>query len=224
MKKFIISISIILLMVLAISFFKYGDKLKGTVEVNQYKTDFEKWVNDKNFTDGVLYLEGDKGAEVLKREISNCAYVDCDVEEIKRTQGTVVIEVKKPDLKKGVDLLILSAQSGNSLASSKLLTFLVGKINHKTENPDIYLIKQFEIDTGLNYDKYKNVINMAWKKGSESDKCCFCEYLAGELFEYGVLDNTKDLRKAKNHYTAASKICPSNNIYSLLSLNKVKKL
>lgn len=191
---------------------------------DRYKTDFERWVNDTNYTDGVLYIEGDKGAEVLQREISNCAYVDCDIEEIKETQGTVKIEVKKPDLKKGVALLIESSKSGNSLAAAKLLTFLTSNINHKTESPDIYLIKQFELDTGLNYEDYKNAISMAWKNGSKSNKCCFCEYIAGELYEYGALGYEKNITKAQKHYKAASLICPDNNIYSMMSKNKAQRL
>ncbi|MCT7563153.1 cytochrome b/b6 domain-containing protein [Aliarcobacter butzleri] len=192
---------------------------------NNASSDLAKWTNDEDYINGVLYIEGDKGAEVLLKEISNCPYEKCKKEDIDQTQfGTKKIEIKKPDFKKAIELLKISSDRGNALASEKLLTFLTQRVDYKSHKPNQYLVNLLYEDTGLTIESYKNLINKAWQDGVKTNKSCLSQYLAGEIFELGLVENKKDIKIAKKYYEKASQICPSNNIHSHLSKSKLSTL
>lgn len=189
--------------------------------------EFEKWANDDNYINGVMYLEGEKGAEVLLKEISNCPYEKCKAKDIDQTQfGTKLIEIKKPDFKKGIALLKEASNNGNVLATEKLLTFLMQRVDYKSYKPSGYLVKLLEEETGLKLQEYKDLINKSWKNGVTTKKSCLSYYIAGDFAENGILNNTKDLEDAKEYYEEAIAICPQSNISyhmaqsRLLILNK----
>ena len=60
----------------------YGIISSQSLYANEFKTDLDKWSNDSKYIDGVLFIEGDKGADVLLKEISNCPYEKCKMEDI----------------------------------------------------------------------------------------------------------------------------------------------
>lgn len=187
--------------------------------------DLERWVTDINYLNGVMYLEGDKGAEVLTKEIKNCPYEKCKLEDLEKKQfGVKTIEIKKPDLKKAIELLRISSNNGNALASDRLMKFLIGRIDYKSKIPSDYLLNQLKEETGLSYDNYKAIINKTWKEGIETNKSCLSEYYAAEIVENGYLGNQVDTAFAKTHYQKASLICPEKNLFKVLSTGKVSKL
>lgn len=203
----------------------YGIISSQSLYANEFKTDLDKWSNDSKYIDGVLFIEGDKGADVLLKEISNCPYEKCKMEDIDQTQfGTKVIEIKKPDFKKGISLLEESSDGGNALASEKLLKFLTQRIDYKSKNPSGYLVSLLHEETGLSLNDYKKLINKTWKNGVKTEKSCFSEFLAAEIKENGLLDNSKDTEIAKKYYERALSICPKSNINFHLATSKLTNL
>lgn len=189
------------------------------------KNDLVIWANDKNYIEGVLYIEGEKGADVLIKEISNCPYDKCKLEDVEKTQfGTKNIEIKKPDYKKAIEFLRISSNSGNPLASEKLISFLIKRIDYKSNTPNDYLLKQLKDETGLDFNDYKAIINKTWKEGVKTNKSCLSEYTAGELLEKGLMNNEKDIAAARIHYQRAINICPDKNLYKLLAQGKIDRL
>lgn len=189
------------------------------------KNDLVIWANDKNYIEGVLYIEGEKGADVLIKEISNCPYDKCKLEDVEKTQfGTKNIEIKKPDYKKAIEFLRISSNSGNPLASEKLISFLIKRIDYKSNTPNDYLLKQLKDETGLDFNGYKAIINKTWKEGVKTNKSCLSEYTAGELLEKGLMNNEKDIAAARIHYQRAINICPDKNLYKLLAQGKIDRL
>lgn len=205
--------SVIFISLFSMSFF---------AENSQANNDLEKWVKDNNYINGVLYLEGEKGAEVLKKEVSNCPYEKCKLEDVNKMQfGTKTIEIKKPDFKKGIELLGKSSDDGNALASEKLLVFLSQRIDYKSQNPNSYLLDLMKEETGLSLNDYKVLINKVWKNGVKTNKSCYSQFMAGEIFEKGLLGNEKNNELSLSYYKKASEICPSNNINSHLAKSKL---
>ena len=189
------------------------------------KNDLVIWANDKNYIEGVLYIEGEKGADLLIKEISNCPYDKCKLEDVEKTQfGTKNIEIKKPDYKKAIEFLRISSNSGNPLASEKLISFLIKRIDYKSNTPNDYLLKQLKDETGLDFNGYKAIINKTWKEGVKTNKSCLSEYTAGELLEKGLMNNEKDIAAARIHYQRAINICPDKNLYKLLAQGKIDRL
>jgi cytochrome b561 len=197
----------------------------GTPLFAEEKSDLAKWANDKNYIEGVMYIEGEKGFDVLVKEVSNCPYDKCKLEDIDQTQfGTKKIEIKKPDFEKAIILLTKSSETGNPLASEKLLTFLTKRIDYKSKKPNGYLVKQLKDDTGLSLNQFKNVINKTVKEGIKTGKSCFSEYLAAEMNEKGILGNSVNTTNAIEHYKKATEICPSNNLFKMLANGKYNSL
>jgi hypothetical protein len=189
------------------------------------QTDLNKWLNDKNYIEGVLYIEGNKGFDVLTKKISNCPYDKCKMADIDQTQfGTKNIEIKKPDFKKAIELLSISSESGNPLAAEKLLDFLTKRVDYKSKKQNGYLVKKLKEDTGLNIQEYIVLVNKTVKEGIKTHKSCFSEFLGAELYERGALRNEKDLSLALKHYQNAEAICPSNNLFKMLASGKVNSL
>lgn len=189
------------------------------------KNDLVIWANDKNYIEGVLYIEGEKGADLLIKEISNCPYDKCKLEDVEKTQfGTKNIEIKKPDYKKAIEFLRISSNSGNPLASEKLISFLIKRIDYKSNTPNDYLLKQLKDETGLDLNTYKAIINKTWNEGVKTNKSCLSEYTAGELLEKGLMNNEKDIAAARIHYQRAINICPDKNLYKLLAQGKIDRL
>lgn len=189
------------------------------------ENDFLRWTKDQDYIDGVLYIEGEKGADILIKEISNCPYDKCKVEDMDKTQfGTKKLQIKKPDYNKAIELLRGSSHNGNALASEKLLSFLLKRIDYKSKKPNGYLLNQLKEETGLDFSSYKAIVNKTWKEGIITNKSCLSEFTAGELLEKGLMDNTLDLLLAKEHYKKAATICPEKNLYKLLAQSKIDKL
>lgn len=187
--------------------------------------DLNNWTTDQNYLEGVLYLEGSKGYETILKEITNCPYDKCKAADIdKKGFGTKNLEIHKPDFKKAIELLSVSSSSGNALASNKLVQFLIKRVDYKSQVPDEYLVKQLKEETNLDYIEYKKLINKVIQNGITSNKSCVSEYYYGEILEYGILDNQKDLKKSQEHYKKAQEICPENNLYKMLANSKIKKI
>jgi len=188
-------------------------------------SDLEKWINDKNYTSGSMYLDGKEGYETLIKEISNCPYDKCKAADVdKDSFGIKKIEIKKPNYQKGIELLLISSNNGNPLASDKLLKFLTKRLNYKSNKPNGYLLKLFTDETKLNYKEYVTIVNRAVLNSAETKKSCFSEYLYGEINELGLLGNDKNISNALIHYKRANRICPDTNLYKMLSEGKVKEL
>lgn len=189
------------------------------------KNDLARWAKDTNYIEGVMYIEGEKGFDVLVKEVSNCPYDKCKLEDIDQTQfGTKKIEIKKPDFQKAITLLSKSSETGNPLASEKLLTFLTKRIDYKSKKPNGYLVKQLQNDTGLNLEQFKTIINKTVKEGIKTEKSCFSEFLAAEMVEKGILGNSENKNDAILHYKKASDICPANNLFKMLASGKYNSL
>lgn len=198
----------------------------GLITPNSLKADndLNNWTTDQNYLEGVLYLEGSKGYETILKEITNCPYDKCKAADIdKKGFGTKNLEIHKPDLRKAIELLSISSSSGNALASNKLVQFLIKRVDYKSQIPDDYLVKQLKEETNLDYLEYKKLINKVIKDGITSNKSCVSEYYYGEILEYGILDNQKDLKKSQEHYKKSQEICPENNLYKMLANSKIKK-
>lgn len=188
-------------------------------------SDMNNWSTDQNYLEGILYLEGSKGYETILKEITNCPYDKCKAADIdKKGFGTKNLEIHKPDFKKAIELLSISSSSGNALASNKLVQFLIKRVDYKSQIPDEYLVKQLKEETNLDYIEYKKLINKVIQNGITSNKSCVSEYYYGEILEYGILDNQKDLKKSQEHYKKAQEICPDNNLYKMLANAKIKKI
>lgn len=188
-------------------------------------SDMNNWTTDQNYLEGILYLEGSKGYETILKEITNCPYDKCKAADIdKKGFGTKNLEIHKPDFKKAIELLSISSSSGNALASNKLVQFLIKRVDYKSQIPDEYLVKQLKEETNLDYIEYKKLINKVIQNGIISNKSCVSEYYFGEILEYGILDNQKDIKKSQEHYKKAQEICPENNLFKMLANSKIKKI
>lgn len=85
-------------------------------------------------------------------------------------------------------------------------------------------MKQLKEETNLDYIEYKKLINKVIQNGIISNKSCVSEYYFGEILEYGILDNQKDIKKSQEHYKKAQEICPENNLFKMLANSKIKKI
>lgn len=189
------------------------------------QSDLNRWANDNNYIEGVLYMEGEKGAEILRKEIANCPYDKCKLENVEDNEyGSKIFEFVKPDYKKSIELLSKSSKEGNPLASTKLLKFLVKRIDYKSKKPNGYLLKELKADTGLNYEEYKSLFNKTLEEGIETQKSCISEFLFAETRETGILKNDIDKNLAKEHYKKAVEVCPSNNLYKMLANGKLNRM
>lgn len=189
----------------------------------EVETDFAKWSSDQNYIDGVMYLEGEKGAQILKLELANCPYEKCiNATTKKEVTGFKIIDIKKPDYKKAIELLKVSSLNGNPMASDKLLSFLLKRINYKSKNPDKYLLELLKKDTGLDYNAYKGVVYEMIENGTKTKKACYSSFVAGEFYEGGYLGFVKDEEKSKKHYSDASEICVDTSFYKMIATSKVK--
>lgn len=187
--------------------------------------DFTKWANDKSYIDGVLYLEGQKGAAVLLKEISNCPYDKCKNADVdNKAFGSKTIGIKKPDYKKAVHLLSQSSANGNVLASNKLLEFLTGRIDYKSKNPSGYLLKQMKEETGLDYSSYKKLVTKTVQEAAKTNKSCYGSYLSGELHEVGALGYKQSNEQALLGYKKAFDICPEDSLYKMMAQSKINKI
>lgn len=198
--------------------------LIGSTPMHATKSDLSKWANDNDYIEGVMYIEGEKGFDVLYKEISNCPYDKCKLEDVDQTQfGTKKIEIVKPDYKKAIDLLITSSNNGNPLASEKLLHFLVKRIDFKSKKPNGYLLNVLKEDTGLNYDEYRKLVLKTIDNGLKSKKSCYSAYLNAEILEKGLLKKKTNKEEAIKYYKKALDICPDNNMFKIISSSKVKR-
>ena len=101
---------------------------------------------------------------------------------------------------------------------------MIKRIDHKSNTPNDYLLKQLKDETGLDFNDYKAIINKTWKEGVKTNKSCLSEYTAGELLEKGLMNNEKDIAAARIHYQRAINICPDKNLYKLLAQGKIDRL
>lgn len=192
---------------------------------NEDLSDLERWANDDKYIDGVLYIEGNKGAEILLKEISNCPYEKCKEQDINKiTSGTKTVEIKKPDFKKAIESLKESSDNGNALASEKLIRFLVKRLDYKSEKPNDYLLSMLKEETGLNYEEYKKILNNSVNSGIKSKKSCYSFFIKGEILENGYMENKKDKAEAIKNYEKAKEICPKNNMNWFLAKSKLESL
>lgn len=193
---------------------------------NLYAKDMDNinWLKDQNFINGMLYLNGKRGEIELTKQIANCPYAKCRKSNVNKNNplNLVTIKVDKPNYKKAVALLYLSAKKGNLLAGDKLISFLVKRVNYKNYEPDKYLLKLLKKDTGLNFKEYKQMLVKIINIGSSS-KSCIANYMKGELLNNGYLNQKINKSKAKIFYKKAVNYCPKNNIYYFLATSKIPK-
>lgn len=189
------------------------------------QSDFYKWINDSYYTEGVVYIEGQKGQEILIKEISNCPYDKCKQADVNTTQfGSKKIEIVKPNYKKAIELLTISSANGNALASNRLLQFLVKRIDYKSKQPNDYLLKQLEVDTSLTLHEYNKLIYKIINNGIQTNKSCYSEFLYAEINEFGLMEIQIDKKIALKHYEKANEICRETNLYKMLAEGKVNTL
>jgi len=181
------------------------------------------WLQDKNYINGIMYLNGVKGAEIIKKEITNCPYDKCKKLNMgKNGKGPVsILKVKKPNYKKALELLIKSSNSGNAFASDKIVMFLSQRLPYKSKHQMDYMLKQLKKDTGLSYDDYIYIFKQAAQHGYISEGCA-SSYFAGELLSHGYLNTKIDKNLAKKAYKRAYMSCPNNNMYKILSKSKIR--
>lgn len=192
------------------------------IHAKEKELDFTRWKNDKNYLEGVMYLEGEKGAEVLKIEFANCPYDKCADEDTNKSSVAVkTIDVKKPDYKKAIELLVLSSSNSNALASDKLLAFLLKRIDYKSKKPNGYLIDLLKRDTALSYEQYKDIVIQTMRDGVKTKKACYSTYMTAEFHSNGYIGFDKSQGEAQKYYSLASEVCPANSFYKTMALSKL---
>lgn len=185
------------------------------------ESDFTKWKNDKNYLEGVMYLEGEKGAEILKIELANCPYEKCASEDTDKASVAIkTIDVKKPDYKKAIELLTASSSSGNAIASDKLLSFLLKRVDYKSKKPNGYLVNLLKKDTALSHEQYKNIVLQTMKDGVKTKKACYCFYTTAEFYDNGYMGFYQSKEKSLEYYSLAAEICPTNSFYKTMASAK----
>ena len=185
----------------------------------------DKWLVDKDYVEGMMYLNGQKGVNTILKEISNCPYEKCRKSDVSQDQvlSTIVISIDKPDYKSGVKSLYKSVQKGNFLAADKLVDFLIKRVNYKSNYPDEYILELLNKDVGLSYTEYKEMIKKTIEIG-QNGKGCSSVFIGAESFENGYLGFEKDEIKAFKYYKKAYENCLSTTYHYLLAKNKVEKL
>lgn len=184
-------------------------------------SDLSRWVNDKDYIEGIGYLEGSKGFDIIKKQISNCPYDKCKSADVDLTQfGTKTIEIIKPDYKKAISYLVKSSDKGNALASDKLLEFLSKRIDYKSKKPNGYLVNLLKEETGLSLNEYNSLLVKVAHNGSKTNKSCFSEFFLGEAYENGIVGVNVDKDLSITHYRKAEMVCPQNNLFKMLAQGK----
>jgi len=181
------------------------------------------WLQDKNYLNGIMYLNGSKGASLIKKQISNCPYDKCKILNMgKKGKGPVsILLVKKPNYKKALMLLQKSSNAGNAYASDQIILFLSRRLPYKTKHQMEYMLNQLKKDTGLSYDDYVRIFKNAARNGYFNGGCS-SSYFAGEMLSYGYLYTKIDKKMAKQAYKQAYHSCPNNNMYKMLSGTKMR--
>ncbi|MBW6487537.1 cytochrome b/b6 domain-containing protein [Sulfurimonas sp.] len=190
----------------------------------QKESDFTRWKNDTNLLEGIMYLEGEKGAEILKIELANCPYDKCASEDTDKSSVAIkTIDVKKPDYKKAIELLSISSANGNAIASDKLLDFLLKRTNYKSKKPNWYLVDLLKKDTSLSYEEYKSTVINVLQNGVKTNKACYSTYMMAEFYSNGYMGVHKSREEAIRQYDLASEICPENSFYKMMAVSKNRK-
>lgn len=197
----------------------------STNSLHAQDIDNSSWLKDKDFINGMLYLNGKKGVTELTKQIANCPYAKCRKSDTnkKDTLNLITIKVDKPNYTKGITLLYKSVQKGNILACNKLIDFLIKRVNYKDYEPDKYLLKLLKKDTDLDFVEYKKMLLNAVDIGASS-KSCVANYIKGELLANGYLEQEINKTKANIFYKRAANYCPKTNIYQILATTKIKKV
>lgn len=189
--------------------------------MNAEEVERDKWLKDSNYIEGMLYLDGKKGLNVILKEISNCPYEKCRKSDVSEDNilSTITIEVHKPDYKKAVQKLHEASKNGNFLAADKMVEFLIKRVTYKSSNPDEYILEMLKEDLDIDYSKYKEIMSVAIETGTKS-KGCSSSFIGGEIYEKGYMGMKKETNKAKNFYKTAIEYCPENSMYKLLAKKK----
>ncbi len=185
----------------------------------------EQWINDSNYIQGVVYLTGEQGADIIKKEISNCPYDKCKTANIEKKEFNpiTVIEIKKPNYKKAVGFLYESMRNGNVLAAEKLVGFLMGQLDYKSKEQDSFLVEKLEQDVGINIERYKEIFIDSSTLGVRSGKGCVSSFVYGEIFEFGLLGKEKNKEESVKGYSGAYNNCKDDTMYKILAKNKAIK-
>lgn len=181
----------------------------------------DKWLQDNDYIEGMMYLDGKKGLNTILKEISNCPYEKCRKSDISddNVLRTIKIEVGKPDYKIAVQKLSTATKNGNFLAADKLVDFLIKRVNYKSLSPDKYILELLNEEVGIDYSKYKEIMINAITVGSSS-KGCTSSYIGAEIYEKGFMNVNIDQSKANELYKKASENCLENSMYSTLAKKK----
>lgn len=157
---------------------------------------------DIEYTDGLLYLQAQKGYTIVQKTINNCPYDKCRKDDTHKEDklNITTIDIKQPNYKKAIELLTISSNNLNPKASDKLLDFLLKRLDYKSSTPDEYLLKQLKEEIGINsYDEYKKLIFQTLDNGIKA-KACYSNYFYGEVYEYGYFGVGVDEKEAKRYY------------------------
>lgn len=185
---------------------------------------FNKWVTDQDYLNGIMYLNGEKGFSTIKKSILNCPYDKCKINDTNKDdmQNITTISIKEPDYKKALSLLNKSSKEGNLLAAEEITKFLKKRIDYKAQIPNEYLLNELKKDTNLDYDSYKKMIIENALFSSSTNKGCNGSFFLGEVYEFGYLGFDKDFSKSKEFYSKAADSCPQNSLFKTIAKNKTR--
>lgn len=179
-------------------------------------------INDKDYIEGMMYLEGKKGLNSVLKQIDNCPYEKCRKSDLNSDEvlKTIEIEITQPNYTKAIESLYKAVKKGNFLAADKLTTFLIKRIDYKSYTPNEYLLARLKEDTGLDYKEYKTILNDSLKVGVEG-KGCVTNYIYGEAYKDGYLELKKSEELYIKYMKKANDNCPIDSYYKILAENRL---
>jgi hypothetical protein len=154
--------------------------------------------------------------------MNNCPYEKCKNADDDKSdmKNITTLKIKKPDYKKAIELLNISSNGLNPIASDNLILFLNGRLAYKSKEQNSYLLELLQEETGLTYATFSSLFANTAKNGYLS-KGCASTYFYGEILANGYLNTNKDAQLAKKAYKKANENCPEQSLYKMLSSGKI---
>lgn len=175
-----------------------------------------------NYVNGMLYMNGEKGASMQTKTMPNCPYEKCS--DIQNKDGTHTFSFVKKDYKSAVKYLYkATAEDHDIRAAKELLGFLQHRLNWKEPKSDGYLISRMKEDVNIDMQSYKKYFKLSVDILVKNN-ICDGFVTAGDIANGGYLGETYDLKKAKSMYKKAISICPKDSYLGMTTAQKLNEL